>query len=379
MTKLPFILLLAIYIHAQQTAKNASGPIWERTFRTWNRTGSNQTSVPPEMNRSSGISGWDSSHVLVYSLEPTGQLASRMPNTASKGAWSFHLGVLETSTGKTDQEATIPASSFTSELQLVSGGIVESDPGCLVFYSRTFRELKTQFKYSPMAGHWVSGVPRSAGIIAGRIYAAPNGQHLALFDSDGHQAKLYLFDGLTFTNTFQGSIDNIDLDSVSIGNKGFFYTDMDQHSRVHFVRFDRPEDDTVEFASRDNSAHEPIYLSPDSWIDVFHQVTLVDSGGRAVLFHERRMEGILGPAVISSDKRWIAVVKDDVRNAGPFDRDYRRVGVGALVIGLSSPTDACEISIKPIPIGELALEFAENSSLIVLHDGVVSAYKVPCA
>lgn len=362
------------------TAQNPQRALWTYNFADPLRLSPNRTSNSPETSRSAGIAIWDESRVLLYSLLSTGGLANRQPHEGSEDAWSFLVQIVNVDTGKVERSLTLPAGSFSSELRLTYGGIVISDPGRLVFYSRAFEKLSSDFEFSPLVESRARRVPFLVRSVAGRIYATPNGQHLLLIDSDGHHSRVYIFDGTTFKNTLAGSLAEIDPRSVSIGDHGFFYTDMNSHDHVYFSNLDgvAGEWNGPGYSFEKSDAHEPTYITPDAWLDVLHTIQLVGPRGSNTLYREHKTEGVLGPAVISRDKRIAAVFKDDVETGGMFDRDLHRTGVAVLVVSLDVPGKVCEIPITPTPQTQFAMNLVGDSRLLVLQDATVSAYRVPC-
>jgi hypothetical protein len=379
--KLTLAAVLFAVLTGQLTAQNTNGAVWTSTFADPLQLSTNRTSGSPETNRAAGIAIWDESHVILYSLLSTGNLASRKTFDSSAGAWSFLVQVLSIETGKVELSSTLPAASYSSEIALTRGGVAVSDPGRLTFYSRTFEKLPAEFQYVPLAESTARRLPTLVRIWAGRIYSAPTGQQFVLIDSDGHHSRINVFDGNTFKNTVTRDLAEIDPSSVSVGDAGFFYTDMNSHDHVYFFNFDGAAEERKGAASTTerDSAHEPIYISPDEWLDVLHTITLVNPKGRKTLYLERKTEGVLGPAAITQNSHMAAVFKDDVRAGGMFDRDLHRTGAAVLVVFLDTPGAACEIHITPTPLTQFAMTFAGDSRLVILHDNTVSAFRIPCA
>jgi hypothetical protein len=377
---LAFVVMILALVPECSMAQKPNAPVWTNTFADSTRLSTNRTSSRPETNRSAGIAIKDETHIVLFSLLSTGSLAIRRADDSSAGAWCFLVQVLNMETGSVESSSTLPAGSYSSQMAFTSGGFVISDPGRLTFYSRAFEKLPSKFEYVPLSENAARRLPTLVRIWAGRVYATPNGQQFVLIDSDGHHSRIYIFDGKSFKNTATEELTEIDPGSVSVGDAGFFYTDMNSHSHVYFFNFEGGAEEwkRPESSNKQVAAHEPVYISSGEWLDVMHTITLVNSKESNILFQERKTEGVLGPAAIAPNKRMAAVFKDDVKTGGIFDRDLHRTGVAVLVVFLDRLGTACEIPIAPMPLTQFAMIFVGNSRLVVLHDNTVSAFQVPC-
>lgn len=370
------VFMLILLLSPNTTAQSTAPVIWRIEFTT-SPLPSRKTS--PEKSRMGGIARWDQSHVLIYSLMSTGRLAIRKSQDSSEGAWEFLVKIVQLDTGKIDQSATLPAGSFSSEVALVTGGIVVSDPGRLTFYSRSFQKIDQDFVYTPLSQHWERALAGTRRREAGLIYATPDQQHLVLVDPDGHLSRIAVFDGKTLKIIFSERVNEINPRSVSVGNGGFFYTDMNYSDHVSFGTFEGPAREWEGFESfyQKEHGHEPVYIAPDTWLDILHTIAIVNIKQDRTLYHEHKNEGVYGAAAISPDKRFAAVFKD-VRTGGRFDTELRRLGVAMLIVSVEVPASVCEIPVLPMPMHQFAMKFADDTRLLVLNDTSLSAYKLPC-
>ena len=379
--KLLCIVAVFVMLASHTRGQTLHAPVWTYHFADPNQLNATRISGRPETSRSAGIAIWDENHILIYSLVSTGALSDRHSQNGSAGAWAFLVRILNSHSGETSQSFTLHAGSFSSELALTNGGIIVSDPGQLTFYSRSFAKVSSGFQYKPLVDSVKNLSPLFARSVSGHIYSTPDGSRLLLIDSYGHHARSFLFDGENFTAVTSAYLEEIDPRSVSLGDHGFFYTDMNSLTHVYYCGFATGTEEckSTEDSPPGTKGHEPVYLASDRWLDVLHTVSLVDSKGTKVLYNERKGEGVLGPSKISSTGRMAVVFMDEVESGGIFDRDLHRTEVSLLVLSLEVKGKTCKISITPTPQRQFNMIFVSDTRLVIINDATVSGYDILCA
>lgn len=259
----PFILATCVYGQKEEV------PLWTNA-----RTDPSPLS---HGDRSSGIAIWDNSHVLAYSL--IGHLGSRQTTDPRAGAWSFSVKVLNNNTGRIEQKTTLPASRFNSQLCLVAGGIVVSDPGRLVFYSRTFQQLDINYTYSPLDTFALEYPAPFMQDNVGAVYSSPDMKHFVLIDRDGHRTRLSIFDGNTFAKTSSFILQDIDPDSISLGDDGFFYANIYPDNTLYYGSFDGAIKVWPTMPISSKECNLPIYVDINTILNVCRQLTVVTHNG----------------------------------------------------------------------------------------------------
>lgn len=339
---------------------------------------SNHTGSAPERNRSGGIARWDATHILAYALTSTLELATRDVQQRHRGTWEFRIDILRRDNGSLERSLTIPAASFSSELAVTAGGLTVSDPERLEFYSRDFVKIGSA-AYAPLDLHWRQVIPNLGPERAGRLLASPGQRVLLFLDVNPPRARIVTFDGLTYAEMSDEIVENIESGSVSLGNVGYVFASRSDQERVFFAVYGgRPAEISIpRYPRSPETRHQPIYIGPGRWLDVFHKVRLFDSHKTELLYAESGSVNIsAGPAVISPDDHLAAVFAERVRKGGLFDRDYHRASSTILLIPLDSERSAVELKLDASAGTLFAFMFEDRSTLLVLSDRTVTAYKV---
>ncbi len=107
-------------------------------------------------------------------------------------------------------------------------------------------------------------------------------------------------------------------------------------------------------------------------------VTILTRDNSTLIYKDAKKERIQPPAVISPDKQLAAVFKYSFKGGGIWDTTEYRTDIDLLIVTLDGDHKACDIPVMPMPRSQFAFNFASNSTLIVLNDGRISAYKRLC-
>ncbi len=326
----------------------------------------------PGSDRASGIAVWDANHLLTYSLRATGQLALHKGRDTSEGAWTFLVEVRNLNTGAIEQTAEIPAGSKRSELALVSGGLVESDPNRIRFYSRSFQKIEHEFHYTSLIPD-----PLISRRVPGRIDVANDLKHFMVVDQGGARSRIYLFDGDTLQQLFTGVIYDMDPTSITIGEAGYFYSGFGLPGEIYFGTFGSAPRPWRTNASAAQGCRVPVYLTPDSFLDVCGAVILLTRRGFRTLHHAEKNEGASAPAVLSPDKQRIAAHGYQWSSGSMFDWSAHLNGLSVWIIALDG-SRSCQVPIATLPHYQFSFTFIDPAHLIILSDSTVSAYAIPC-
>jgi hypothetical protein len=336
----------------------------------------------PEMNRSCGVFSWDETHVLIYFMTSTEHLALRNSGEVQASNWSISVQIVRTDDGVVEQSASIPADTFMSELVVVAGGIVVSNLDHLTFYSRDLTRIDPVFTYRPLH------IPKSTihGLIGDpeHLYVTADGKVFLLVDSSAHQSHFFQFGGVAFTEQRDWTLAGADPQSISIKGEKIIYGRLiigDQMSSASWWTIIDGESGTPKVFSRvsdDLICQVPIAVEVRKFLDMCGSIRIVGERGSEILYQPQKHEVIGALIHVSSDKRLAALVKHDIRGGGALDLTEHRIGTGLLIVNLRAEHHICEIPLTPMPHSQLAFTFASTSTLIVLNDGMVNAYRSPC-
>jgi hypothetical protein len=336
----------------------------------------------PEMNRSCGVLRWDETHVLIYFMTATKHLALRGPLETQVGGWSFSVLIVRTNDGDVEKSASIPADSFVSELALVAGGIVVSNRDRLTFYSRDFIQISPSFTYAPLH----PPLPTLHGPMSDpqHIYVADDQKSFLLVDSSGLKSHFFLFKGATFTERRDWMLSGVDPQSVSIKEEKIIYGKLIAGDRIASATSWTAIDDgsgtpqVFSAGSDDMLCRIPIQIEIETFLDTCGAVRIVKEKGSEIVYQPHKRE-VVGTLIrISPEGHLAAILKYSHHGGGVLDLNERRSHAEMLIVGLNAAHRVCEIPLLPIPYSQLAFQFGEESTLIVLNDGVVTAYKGLC-
>jgi hypothetical protein len=371
-------LFLLLLLTASSLGQTTAVQTWRQELPSAVLVNRSLIADAPERNFSGGIARWDSAHILVYALTSTLELATRDLQQQHRGPWEFRIDILRSDNGSVERSLKIPAASFSSELAVTAGGLTVSDPGYLEFYSRDFVKIGSA-AYAPLDSHWSQVIPNLGPERAGRLLTSPDQRVLLLLDVDPPHARIVTFDGLTYAKMSDEIVGNIEGRSVSLGNVGYVFASDHNQERVYFAVYgSRPAEVSIpRYPRSPETRHQPIYIGPGRWLDVFHKVRLFDSKTTELLYAESGSVNIsAGPALISPDDHLAAVFAERVRKGGLFDRDYHRASSTILLIPLDSKRPASELKLEASAGNLFALAFMDPSTLLVLSDRTVTAYKL---
>ena len=333
----------------------------------------------PEHNKSCGIARWDDDHVLIYYLQSGKNLVRRTPDKANDGSWSFSVMIVNIYDGKVERSATIPAGSMRSEIVLAAGGLIISDPDRLVFYSRSLEMMPNKFQYIPLH----PPVPTLHGLSSDpeHLYVTPDRKTVVLVDVDGRRSHMYVFDGLQLLPTADWLVNNAGQD-MSIGETGLLYRGFDDAKNVYWTSFDGR---TTRWGSAALNGQTqvcviPVYVSQSASLNVCGSPELLTLQKRYQLYQLQKNERTELPTVVSPDKRVAAIFKETFRGGGALDATEQRVAVHLLVVSLDEDHSyvPCQIPIVPLPHNQITVEWLNDNTLAILHDGAVSAYRITC-
>jgi len=332
---------------------------------------------PPERNRSCGVARWDEAHILIYSLTSARRLGIRKPGEMTEGTWAFSIQIIRTGDGVVEQSVTIPAGGINSELAVVAGGIVESDRDHLLFYSRQFKRINQAFKYAPLHG------PEEffqEGTISDPeyLYVTNDQKTLLLIDSSGRRSHVFVFSGTDFKLRSDWLLEDVDWHDISIGDEGLLYRGFETPNHAYWTRFDGRTWEWNVALPVQRRCISPVYIDKDRVLNVCDPLTILGRDNSTLIYKGAKKERVQPPAVISPDKRLAAVFRYAFKGGGIWDTTEYRTNVNLLIARLDDEHKTCDIPVVPMPRSQLAFNFASDSTLIVLNDGNVAAYKLVC-
>ncbi len=354
-------------------------PSWRLTLHDPNLS-EGVFSFTPQTNRSCGIARWDQTHVLIYFMSNTKNLVVRSPVATRVGGWSFSILIVKTQDGEVEQSATIPADSSQSELAVVAGGIVVSDRDHLVLYSRAFTRIDPAFVYSPL------GIRLRNGELGDRehLYVFDDQKHFLLFDDNAHNSHFYLFDGTTLKLLSDWIFKGVNAQRLQVRGQKIIYGRLifggQETNTFWWTSIDASNGTVPVFStSRDVVCRFPISTQADTFLEACGPIKIAKEGSSTIVYEPHRNEVVSELLQISPDDRYAAILRYDYKYGGVLDLDEHWIRPGFLIVDLNVSGHVCEISLNPVPRSQLAMNFANDSTLIVLNDGMVSAYKSLCA
>jgi hypothetical protein len=337
-------------------------------------------SQTPQTNRSCGIAKWDQAHVLIYFMSNTKTLVARSPAKTPAGGWSFSILIVRTRDGEVEQSATIPADSSQSELAVVARGIVVSDRDHLSIYSRAFARIDPAFAYAPLGARLRNGEMGDQEY----IYAFDDQQRLLLVDDNAHKSHFYLFDGNTMRLLRDWSFNGVDVGHLQIKDEKIIYGRLILGDRQTSTFWWTPADvsdgtaQAVSTTSSDVVCRFRIPNKADTFLDICGSLKTANKESEAIVYQPHKGEIISDLVQISPDGHYAAILRYDYKRGGVLDLTEHWIRPGLLIIDLSTAGHLCEIPLEPVPTSQLAFSFVSESTLIVLSDDAVNAYKALC-
>ncbi len=333
----------------------------------------------PERNRSCGIQKWDDTHILLYALKADRHLIRRDQIQVAAEPLVFSVLLVDIATGKIDKSIMLPAEGTDSELAVTVGGIVKKDENRLTFYSRNFTQISIPFAYKPL--HPPMPFFRE-GMMGDhqQIFLANDQKHFVLVDSNGGQSHFYVFDGQNFQLIRHGIASNVNWLSISMGDSGLMYTDPDFHRKVYWTTFDGI---TEEWRSDAISVHVPrwympVYIDENSFLNISPLLEVIDRKTATTIYKSRGNTGIALPGVVAGNKKFVAVLEITEKGGGVFDRNIHIIRKDILLIGLDKNHKTCRVPVDSLPKAQLVFSIVNNSIIVILNDGIVSAYSLNC-
>jgi hypothetical protein len=334
----------------------------------------------PQTNRSCGIARWDQTHVLIYFMSNTKNLVVRSPVATRVGGWSFSILVVRMHDGEVEQSAIIPADSSRSELAVVAGGIVVSDRDHLVLYSRAFTRIDPVFVYSPLGARLRNGEIGDQEY----LYVFDDQKHFLLVDNNAHKSHFFLFDGTTLKLLRDWAFNGVNAERLQIKDRQIIYGRLTlgdhETSTFWWTPVDASNGTAQAFStpSSDLVCRFPISTQADTFLDVCGPIKIARDGGSTIVYEPHNDEVVSELARLSPDGRYAAILRYDYKHSGVLDLTEHWIRPGLLIVDLNASGHVCEIPLDPVPRSQLAFNFASDSTLIVLNDGMVSAYKSLC-
>jgi hypothetical protein len=373
--------LILVALHAPLTVRAEVKPVWTMVLSDplLKDDGS------PDQKRSFGIARWDETHVIVYSLTSTRNLVIRKQSERAGGSWAFSVQIIRSDNGEVVNTWSIPAESYKSELAVVAGGIVVSDRDHLVFYSRSFKQLDMDFVYTPIYPE-----SRSQDVALSdpeHLYIPDDQKTFVLVDNKGVRSHFFLFDGTTFEKQSDWMLSGVNPQSIRIRDGRIIYgrllsaNQMSMTTDLYWTEVDggqgaprimsTPSDDLI--------CRIPVAVKGGTFLDTCGSIKIVKEQRSEIVYQPQKQE-VVGTLIrISPDNHLAAILKYNYKGGGVLDLTERRTRVGLLIVNLEANKKTCEIPLMPIPRSQLAFTFASDSTLIVLNDGVVTAYKGLCS
>jgi len=371
-----FGLALMIF-NAASTKKAEYKPSWTLTLQNPNLK-EGAFSGTPQTNRSCGIARWDQTHLLIYFMSDSKNLIVRSLATSRAGGWSFSVLIVRTQDGGVEQFTAIPADGSQSELAVLDGGIVISGRDRLVFYSRTFIQESPAFIYSPLGSRLRNGEMGDYE----HLYTFDDHKHFLLVDDNAHKSHFFLFDSTTFKPVRDWIVSGVDSTHLEIKSEKIIYGKLifgDHQTRTTWwtpidVGGEAPQ--VLSTPSNELICQFPIADHPDAVLDICGSISIVENGINTTAYKPHKND-IVGQLVqISPNGQFAAILRYDYKYGGVLDETEHWVNPGLLIVDLYASDHVNEISLDPMPRSQLTFNFASDSTLVVLSDGKVSAYKM---
>jgi len=123
----------------------------------------------------------------------------------------------------------------------------------------------------------------------------------------------------------------------------------------------------------------PISTDASISLGICDSIKIIGKESSKLIYQPKRKGEVIGMHTeISPDRHYAVASKYIYRGGGILDLTIHWIYTGLLIVNLDANQEVCEIPVIPIPRSQLAFAFANDSTLILLNDGVVTAYNPRC-
>src|SRR5215472_16461142 len=134
-------------------------------------------------NEGTGVVFLGEQELIVYALQPSGRLSSRVSHEISSG-FRLRLHVLDAQTGKERLSKDVSVRSHGSAVQVTAGGILVNTGEVIKLFSADFSKVKNLTSPTNGVEGWLSNVsPTGTTILANRFNVKTNSSYLTVFDA----------------------------------------------------------------------------------------------------------------------------------------------------------------------------------------------------
>ena len=319
-------------------------------------------------HENAGIIFLDDDHLLVYGVELTRELSSRVSADISS-AFRLHASLFDAVSGKLALTKDWGTRAHDSSIHITKGGVLVRAGEEIRFYSRTFEELqKLPLLQTDPNDTWV-------------ISVSPTGKTVLLNHYNRNESYFEVRDGITFElKNSWSQTPSLRRNLYSISDVAIAAADSHQE-HILISDFGTRKWRILDSNSKGVCASPPTLVSDTLLVyDNCNKLTLLSIEGLILMSdHAEKHESVEGERIEAArDGRTIAASLVQGRGGGLSDTDVRRTGNRIAVYDLTLKKRLLTVEVVPLPTSEFDFALSpDGSKLAVLNDRRVSVYLVP--
>jgi hypothetical protein len=345
-------------------ARDYGQPLWTEHLTGRNGESNSFKMRNPARNELGGVTFLDDNLLIVYAVEPTGRLSSRV-GVEPSSAFRLHALFFGADSGKLAFAKDWEARARNSFIHVTSGGLVLATGPEIAFYSGNFLEL--QHVLFPEEDTSVVTVSKT-------------GRTVLLNHYDRKESHFEVRDGSTFELRKSWSEVPPLRRLYSISDSEIAAADPSQE-HVVLSEFGSGRWRTLGYSFEFGCVGAPTFVSATLFVNAYcNQVSVFSTQGEDLMNdHSERHESVEGRKIdVARDGNAIAVSLVEGKGGGVFDTDVRRTGNRVAVYDLSLRRRILTIDIVPVPKSDYDFALSpDGSKLAILNDRDVSVYSVP--
>jgi len=315
-------------------------------------------------NRPAGVVFLDDQQLIVYALEPSGQLSSRRNHEVSS-AFRLRVRTLDVQSGRTRFTKDLNARPHRSTVQVTTGGILVNTGEIVKLYSTDF--AKAQNLTLPPVDEADMSITS----------VSPTGRTIMInhFNPKWNVSHLDVFDASTLTLKHSWSQSPRLYDDYSISDKGI------AASGVVATDFGHTTWAVVGKAVGHCEGNVPTLYSDDELVYGCRKLIAASTNGHVLMTEALRSgDEVSGRRAVAQGGRFVAVSLDSVEIKKHLltEPSSRVIATHIAVYDLPLKRRALTVNVDPLPKNDYSFALSpDGSKLAILNHRNVSVYAVP--
>ena len=316
-------------------------------------------------NEGTGVVFLGEQELIVYALQPSGRLSSRVSHEISSG-FRLRLHVLDAQTGKERLSKDVSVRSHGSAVQVTAGGILVNTGEVIKLFSADFSKVKNLTSPTNGVEGWLSNVsPTGTTILANRFNVKTNSSYLTVFDARTLEPKFSWNSPLLLNNC------SISDRRIAALENGF----------VVRSDFGRTSWETIGKGAGICGGNVPIFYSDDALVYGCTKLIAASVEGGTLMAEELPREvRVLAKKAVAQKEQRVAVSLHtvEVKKHLLTEPSSRATAIHIAVYDLSQKKRILTVSVAPLPKNDYDFALSpDGSKLAVLNDRRASVYSVP--